>query len=109
MSEFTVAVEKGLENMVGVSTGVCPGCETCADMFANSDIEELAQGWENGSIFSEPSFSKSPCGICGSYLGGDREIWHWIDENNHIQHEDDCCVDCMLYLANGDEPEHWNE
>ena len=69
-----------------------------------------SRGW--GAADSEPSFSHGSCGICGSHLGGDREVWHAIipDENGsvigrEILHSDDACIDCVVYLANGDEPE----
>lgn len=60
------------------------------------------------------SFSWRPCGICGTTLGGDRCVWHWIyggDEygkGGTIEHESDACTDCVYYLANGDEPESWH-
>jgi hypothetical protein len=37
-------------------------------------------------------------------MGGDREVWHFIMDGK-IQHGDGACVDCIMYLANGDEPE----
>jgi hypothetical protein len=39
--------------------------------------------------------------------------WHWIDGGDkygaggEIQHEDDMCTDCVMYLAYGTEPEDW--
>ena len=71
------------------------------------------EAWSSGRVDSEPSFSHGSCGICGSHLGGDREVWHAIipDENGsvigrEILHSDDACIDCVVYLANGDEPNH---
>ena len=61
--------------------------------------------WESGMIPDEGSFSHSGCGICNSHLGGDRYDWHYIDGDGEIQHESDACADCVMYLANGTEPE----
>jgi hypothetical protein len=87
MSRYTKAVERNLEGLEAVSVGPCPGCEECAD---NPE--------------GESGFSWSSCGVCGSTLGGDRFPWHFIFEGE-IQHADDCCVDCYIYIANGEEPE----
>ena len=53
--------------------------------------------------------------MCGTTLGGDREVWHALDTNYQdtpiadrvLHHFHDVCTDCVLYLANGDEPEQW--
>jgi hypothetical protein len=71
------------------------------------EVAEFNEAYENGEVCEEGSFSWSSCGICGSSLGGDRYPWHWIDENGEIVHESDACVDCVVFLANGDEPEDW--
>lgn len=113
MSEYTDAVEAGTKDMKGISTGECPGCPQCAEYHDMTPDEHYA-AWHDGKVDDvEGSFSWSPCGICGSSLGGDRYVWHWIsggDEHGKggdIQHEHDACEDCVLFLANGDEPEHW--
>lgn len=106
MSEFTKSVEGGLQGCDAVSTGLCPGCEECAGD-AGVDVSELGDLIENGTVWSESHFSSSPCDICGSSLGGDREVWHWLDKDGEIMHGDGVCVDCVMYLANGDEPEEW--
>jgi hypothetical protein len=90
MSAYTEAVERNLKGLEAVSTGNCPGCNECSD--ANGD----------------PYFSWSPCEICGSRLGGDRESWHALMDNKLI-HCENACVDCVVYLANGDEPENWDQ
>jgi len=108
MSEYTDSVERHLKGLRGVSTGVCPGCETCRDTYApDATMEEFDELWSSGEVFDEGGFSASGCQICGSYLGGDRYCWHWIDEENEIWHEDNACVDCVMFLANGAEPDHW--
>jgi len=58
-------------------------------------------------------FSWSPCGICGTKLRGNRSAWHWIcgcdahGKRGDIMHEDNACMDCVVWLANGEEPESW--
>ena len=104
------AVESNLEGLTAVSSGICPGCETCREEYAaDATMEEFEELWQSGEVNSEPSFSWQGCDICGSSLGGDVEPWHAVDENNEIVHGDRCCVDCVLYLANGDIPENWGE
>jgi hypothetical protein len=70
-------------------------------------MAEFDDAWSTGEICDEPSFDACECGICGSRLGGDRFVWHWLADDNEIQHEDDACIDCVMLLANGDEPEEW--
>ena len=62
------------------------GCVDCVDFVANGTIPEdrpdlpelIAAGWPTGHIVNadkegdEPHFSWSPCGCCGSRLGGNR-------------------------------------
>jgi hypothetical protein len=68
--------------------------------------EAFEAGWSAGCFDSEPSFSWSPCGICDSHRGGDREVWHGRDDlTGTLYHFDDACTDCVIYLANGDLPE----
>lgn len=108
MSKYTDAVERGLEGLNAASVGACPGCEQCRDMFApDMTMEEFEEAWHDGDVCDEASFSMGECGICGSRLGGDRYVWHWLDEDNEIRHEEDCCVDCALFMANGEEPDEW--
>ncbi len=106
-SPFALAVEAGLAGLTAVSPGICPGCETCRDELGYDSLAELEIAWENGEAPNEPHFSWRPCECCGSHLGGDREPAHGIDENGDIVHFS-VCVDCVLYLANGDEPEDWS-
>jgi hypothetical protein len=107
VSKYTEAVDRGLRGRDAVSTGVCPGCTECQEEHGYDTIEAFEEAWSHGRINSEVFFSWRECGICYSHLGGDREIWHWVDDNNKIRHEYYACTDCVLYLANGDEPENW--
>ena len=111
---FIAAVESGCEGLTAVSTGLWPGCETCREAYApDASPEGFEQLWQSGEVFAEPSFSPCGCEICGSLLGGNFEPWHAIalDANGEptrlIVHGDRACVDCLLYLANGDLPEKW--
>jgi hypothetical protein len=109
MSEYTKAVENGLKGINFPSTGICPGCSDCASDFDFKNIKALDTAYESGELCNEAHFSWRECGICGSQLGGDREVWHWVDDNNVIVHEPGACVDCIMYLANGDEPDTWTQ
>lgn len=44
-------------------------------------------------------------------LGGDFEPWHAVAKGKSVAeglfHGSHACVDCIAYLANGDEPENW--
>lgn len=113
MSEYTDAVARGLEGMTGVSTGACPGCPQCMEHDGHTDEEEHRLAVSEGRECSDSHFSWRPCGICGTRLGGDRERWHWVsvdaEGKRTIEHEDDACTDCVLYLAHGTEPENWRK
>ena len=63
-------------------------------------------GYSGGCFDDEASFSWGSCGICGDNLGGDRYHWHGLDDlTGTLYHFDDACTDCVMYLANGEEPE----
>jgi len=107
MSDYTKAVNERTQGLDGLSVGVCPGCETCMTEHGYDDKVAFYEAVQGGEVFDEGSFSSRGCGICGSKLGGHMYTYHYIDETGEIIHGDDCCVDCLMYLANGDEPEHW--
>lgn len=53
--------------------------------------------------------SSKECFCCGTRLAGERHQLFWKDQQTIPSdpfHEDVCCIDCLLYLANGEEPEH---
>jgi hypothetical protein len=102
---FVERVEANLKGLTAVSTGPCPGCDECREHFGFDMLADMDAAIEDGSICAEPSFSSSGCGICDSALGGDLEVWHGVDSNGAILHFDDACVDCVVFLANGDVPE----
>ena len=103
MSAFTEAVEHNLEGVFFFSVGGCPGCESCG----------IPEGAEDYDV--ESHFSWSACDSCGSTLGGDRHPAHGViaDSEEDARRDDhpiehfDVCVDCLMFHANGDEPEDW--
>lgn len=105
MSAFTEAIELNLKGCEAVSTGSCPGCTTC-ELADEPTEHEL-------SLANEPHFSWHACECCRSHLGGDRYPAHYIipdatsGQAGQPIHHMNVCADCMLYLANGDEPESW--
>ena len=107
MSRYTDAVERELEGLTAVSSGLCPGCEQCASD-KGMELDEFSEALECGEIADEPSFSWSRCECCGSSLGGDRHPAHAITGDGQLIHFE-ICVDCLFYLAYGDEPENWGE
>lgn len=97
-AEYEATVARYLRGLEAVSTGACAGCEECG----------IPEGEENYA--SEPFFSWTPCEICGSSLGGNREYWHavipatrqkgCVHENGAMVHGQ-CCEDCVCYLNYG--------
>ena len=107
MSLFTESVESNLKGVEAVSTGLCPGCDKCREQQGFDNIEALNTAIENGDAYDEDSFSSAGCDICGSNLAGDMQVWHGIIDGQ-FHHWDNACVDCVYYLANGEEPEQWS-
>jgi hypothetical protein len=87
----------------------CGYCDGTGEAPLDDISDEELQLWDEGS------FSWQECDSCGSRLGGDRFKAHAIhkeafgpdakrpDDIHHI----DICVDCVMFHANGDEPESW--
>lgn len=105
MSAYTDRVEANLQGLHAVSTGACPGCPECMDRDGFTDKHEHKIAWRNCRLIEEPHFSWCSCDICGSRLGGNRYRWHALDHNDEILHFEYACTDCVMFLANGDEPE----
>ena len=101
MTKFVKAVERNLEGVFFFSVGGCPGCSECG-------LEDDAE-----DTHVEASFSWSRCESCGSTLGGDRHPAHGVVATTEDEARDgaiehfEVCVDCLLFHANGDEPEDW--
>ena len=107
MSEFTDIVAESLKGFEAESVGLCPGCLQCADALGLEQAE-FDEKLESGNLFDEAGFSRESSDFCGTYLAGDRWVWHAIHkESRELFHGDNCCTVCLMYLANGDEPENW--
>lgn len=102
VQEFKAAVAHYLKGLDAVSPGPCPGCEDCGlvdvDTMDDPRYEEAGEG----------GFSWQQCDSCGSTLGGDRSPAHCYNPDTKTILHLDVCVDCVMYLANGDVPEEWN-
>lgn len=115
MSDFTDAVEaqskrEGLRGSGSIAPGFTSICGDCRDRYDFCCEHSANAAWEAGEIEEEGSFSWTPCDLCGSHLGGDRHAAHFFiddDPQKDIIHIE-VCIDCLMYLANGDEPEEWS-
>ena len=107
MNDFTDAMDRQLEGLEFVSSGAIAGCPECWGGFTDQDDDNARE------IAEEPSFSWASCDSCGSHLGGDRHPAHgWLTIDAklaplHTLVHLDICTDCLMYLANGDEPDEW--
>jgi len=128
-------IEHNLHGLSAVSTGLCPDCDDCRSAFGDFDVhdtedaemfafrhseglsfptEELAEeaarvafaeAVEFQDVLAEGSFQRGPCDICDSRLGGNYFPWHAVTSDDKILHGESACMDCVVYLANGDVPE----
>lgn len=91
MTRFITAVE---HNMKGLT--VNPGCLGAKCEYAEGDENHQCEG----------GFSWSECDSCGTVLGGDRYPAYGIPETGDPI-ELSICSDCLMFHANGEEPEDW--
>lgn len=77
------------------------------------------QSWRQALLNTEQSYllsvgdqvddlSRQTCFCCGEDRLGERHQLFWKDPIAPVSdefHEDVCCTDCLLYLANGEEPD----
>lgn len=105
--DYRAAMDRNLDGLTAVSTGVCPGCVECMDTHEYTDKEVFEEAWSSGDVHEDPHFSWRGCEVCGSSLGGSFEVWHGIDAKGEILHGSRACVNCVVFLANGDLPERW--
>ena len=99
MSKFTSSVSHFCDGLT-VAPGIARPdiCPECPDIDFDDDNER--------HFYEEGGFSSSQCDSCGSTLAGDRFTAHGIAADKEIYHLD-ICVDCLMFHANGDEPEQW--
>ena len=99
MSDFEQAFEQQTAGLDYLSAGACPGCADCGLEVDHTDDEY--------DMANEGHFSRSWCDTCGSRFGGDRYPAHAnLAETGELVHLD-VCTDCLMYMANGEEPETW--
>lgn len=98
MSTYTDAVELYTAGLQDVSPGAAACCPECnPDNLTQDELYECDEPW----------FSWSACETCGSSLGGDREAGHAFTKDDGELVHLSMCTDCVMYSANGDEPETW--
>ena len=112
-SAYAEHVDLYLSELEGASPGLSVECAECLSVFdgvdADSAADMAALRSQIEEVGDEGYFSRYPCEICDSPLGGQRYRWHaWatdksVDPKGELVHGD-CCTDCLVYLANGDEP-----
>jgi len=89
-----------------IAPGISPTCPDCQSDQSYSPREFFSR-YESGEIADEGSFSWQSCDSCGSSLGGDRYAAHAVHRKHHEVIHLAICQDCVLFHANGDEPENW--
>lgn len=67
-------------------------------------IEKQLKRLKFPSVGDETGFSHRPCWTCQRPLGGDRHALNYIGDDGE-QHQEEICVDCVMYIVNGDLPE----
>ena len=105
MSAFTEAIEHSLDGLEHASTGLAPQCPDCQSDYGMSP-RMFYTAVISDTVFDEGSFSSDFCDCCGSSLGGSRYAAHAFDKSGRLYHLE-ICVDCLMYIANGDEPDDW--
>lgn len=69
-----------------------------------STVDKRANELKYHSVGEECGFSWWPCYTCQRPLGGDRHELRYVGEDNEVYIEE-ICIDCALYIANGEIPE----
>lgn len=106
MSKFTDAIEHNWPGHT-IACGAAACCDICLSAFGLDEERDLDKAQEQMYEQDEGHFSWEECDSCGSRLGGNRHYAHALpydtDEIVHIE----ICTDCLMFHANGDEPEDW--
>ena len=106
LSEYAQAIKDNLEGLEFISAGLCGTCPNCQRDYGMAP-RAFYTTVRNGDVYDEGGFSWQPCEACGSSLGGNRYTAHGFDQEDNLIHFS-VCEDCLLYIANNDEPEEWN-
>ncbi len=99
-AEYVETVANELNGLTGISSSLCSKCVECADAFGMETGDEFDEAISNGEVFDEGGFSKHPCEVCGSPLGGNRSAIHAVNAEGGIIHYN-ACDDCMYYVEYG--------
>ncbi len=109
MSNFTRAINRELKGIGHISPGLTSICSQCCSAHDLTETE-MEEDLSSGLVFDEGGFSRGDCDSCGSTLAGNRYAAHGFDGDptkpGTLVHLD-ICEDCLLFHANGDEPENW--
>jgi len=98
---FLEDFQRCTEGIKHISTGIYSKCADCQSAWG-MDEAELEAGCQSDDVIDEGGFSWSQCAGCGSHLGGNRYAAHGFIGERVIHL--DVCEDCLIYIANGDEP-----
>lgn len=93
--DFETRFKEGMEDISHFSSG--SAIRSCRQCVQSEYDAEAFQGEDTRQI--EPYFSWSPCEICGSTLGGDREACHGIYNGSMIHIV--ACADCVYFAEYG--------
>ena len=115
MSDYTDTVDRYLDGLDFISTGLLDTCPDCLrDYSIDPDDAEAVESFRVHAeeVGDEGGFRWSPCEVCGSpdtatgrTLGGNRYTWHAVNIMTDSIVHGECCTDCLMYLANGEEPD----
>ena len=111
MTDFTDAIAARWDSTWAIFPGAAKSCDDCANHLTREEKDALPD--EDWQAFDEGSFSWAPCDSCGTTLGGDRHAahaWQQATADNRLGDlcHVDICTDCLLFHANGDQPESWS-
>lgn len=99
---------------------IAPGTSRLSCCIPDSQLEEgqMLDSVDDETLqeYDEGHFAyghKQPCESCGSTFGGNRYNAHALTNDDMDQVSDPIhigiCIDCLMFHANGDEPETWTQ
>lgn len=105
MSAYLDAFHRETDGLKHLAVSLVGDCESCRFPYS-TDPEDFKRRVEAGELNDEGGFSWSSCDACGSHLGGQRYSAHAFTEKGERLHLE-VCEDCLVFIANGDEPASW--